>query len=425
MAYENTRVEVPNIARIDGYFAHITQESDTLFFLTDDGIPAFSYPLDNDIQNPVKSLEYDGKHLWTLENPSGNDVIIKKWLIFQFICRLQRTYFLDGNAAQKFDSDAFGITHFKRYLDTSYGPGETALEVDDISRVKAGDIINLGPSTHPNSTGQTEELTAIGTSGTSILFSTASTLYYMDEDPITWAQDCYFFNKFQPSDVDDVNGSGQLYSFDINNVSTVIVNRNPTAGSHNEFRDVGAASFTKVPGTSPRDYLCYMSQSNLIFIETEETHADFLDNVLSAAQNNQETDSTIIPVREVTFENDTIYRLQLKATFREGETLTTEEWDDYNYQLSTLAALPTSIALTASPAIISADGVSESTVTATVRDQFDQPIAGKDVNFSEDDTGAGSGTVNPPTDTTDSDGKAATQYTAGITPRTVTITSLT
>jgi hypothetical protein len=430
MAFENLKLDIPNVARIDGYFAHITQESDTLFLKTDDGTNSFSYPLDSDIQNPVQSIEYDGKYIWTLENPSGNDIIIRKWLIDQYICRLQRTYFLDGSASQKFDSNAFAITNFRRNLATSYGPGVTAFQLDDISRIEPGDTIRLGPSSHPSSAGQTEELTAIGTSGTDyVLTSTPSTLYYGgDGDPVSWAQDCYFFNKFQPSDPDSVNGTGQLYSFNINDLTTVIVNRNPTTGSHNEFRDVKAATFTKVSRTAPgytesRDFLCYMSQSNLIFIETEESHPNFLDNVLSAAQNNQETDSTIIPVEEITIENDTIYRLQEKATFRDGDTLTTEEWDEFNYQLSTLAVLPTSIALTPDPAIISADGVSTSLVTATVRDQYDQPVQSRTVYFSDNDSGTGSGEVNPTERVTDSEGKATTDYRAGTTPKTVIITA--
>jgi hypothetical protein len=46
------------------------------------------------------------------------------------------------------------------------------------------------------------------------------------------------------------------------------------------------------------------------------------------------------------------------------------------------AELATSIALTASPDLIEADGFSTSLITATVRDQNGQPIAGRDIFFS-------------------------------------------
>ena len=385
----------------------------------------------------MESLEYDGKYFWTLENPGGDDVIIKKWLISGFICRLQRTYTLNGSAAQKFFSLAFAIEHYDRQLATSYGPGASSLALNqiptpstsgvaDVTRLNNGDILRLGPSNHPNSAGLEEEIVITGTvSGTHVTLASPTTLFYLQNDPCSVATDCWFFNKFQPADPDPVNGSGQLYSFDVDNVTTTLVNRD----QGNEFRDVQAATYLFDPGgapvgpSGPRDFLVYMNQSNLLFVETEPTESTFLSNVKSAAQNNQETDSTIIPVDEITSEGNTLFRLQLKATFRNGNTLTTEEWDEYNYQLSTLEPLPTSISLSAEPAIISADGISTSTITAIVRDQFDQPIPSRTVNFSDDDTsGAPEGSVSPTSAATNSDGKAFTTYTAGTEPKLVQIT---
>jgi hypothetical protein len=434
MAYENVKLEQQNFVRVDGYFYHITAEADALFQKTDDGTNAFSYPLDSDIQNPVVSLEYDGKYFWTLENPTGDDIIIKKWLISEYICRLQRQYYLNGNASQKFESNAFAIEHYDRKLGTSYGPGESQLAlnqilasgVPDVTRLTNGNILRLGPSTHPNSAGLEEEIVITGTvSGTHVNLATPTSLYYMQDDPCSVATTCWFFNKFQQSDPDPVNGSGQLYSFDIDDVTTVLINRD----QGNEFRNVLAATYLFDQGGAPvgpsgaRDFLVYMNQSNLLFVETDPTESTFLDNVKSAAQNNQETDSTIIPVEEITSEGNTLFRLQLKATIRTGGTLDTEEWDEYNYQLSTLEPLPTSISLAAEPAIISADGVSTSLITATVKDQFDQPIDSRTVNFSDDDTsGAPEGAVSPASDSTDSSGKAYTTYTAGTEPKLVSIT---
>lgn len=393
--------------------------------------------MDSDIQNPVVSLEYDGKYFWTLENPGGDDIVIKKWLISGFICRLQRTYSLNGTASQKFFSRAFAIEHYDRVLASAYGPGATQLALDsiattlgpgspDVTRLSNGDILRLGPSNHPNSAGLEEERVITGTvSGTHVQLASPTGLYYLQGDPCSVATDCWIFNKFQPADPDPINGSGQLYSFDIDNVTTTLINRD----QGNEFRDVQAATFLYDPGgapigpSGPRDFLVYMNQSNLLFVETEPSEATFLNNVKSAAQNNQETDSTIIPVSEITSEGNTLFRLQLKATFRNGATLNTEEWDEYNYQLSTLEPLPTSISLEAEPAIISADGISTSTITAIVRDQFDQPIASRLVNFSDSDSsGAPEGAVSPTSSTTNSEGKAVTTYTAGTEPKLVQIT---
>ena len=55
-----------------------------------------------------------------------------------------------------------------------------------------------------------------------------------------------------------------------------------------------------------------------------------------------------------------------------------------------------------------------------VKDQFFQPVIGRQVSFSEDDA---NGTVAPPNDNTDSQGQASTIYTAGTTARQVKITA--
>jgi hypothetical protein len=421
---------VPNFVRIDGYFAHITDESDTIFFKTDDGTNAFSYPLDNDIQNSVVSLEYDGKYLWTLENPTGDDIIFKKWELSGYVGRLQRSYYLVGTTNRKFDSNAFAITHFHRDFADATGSGTVYIPVDDLSRVSPGDIVRLGPSSHAFSAGLEEEVQAIGTvvnsSGTFIQVNAPITHAYDEGDNISWAEDCYFFNKFQPSDPDPTNGSGQLFSFNIHAVTTVLENRNPTAGAHNEFRDVRAATYLTVPSgvpTGPRDYLAYMSQSNLLFLETDTSDPRFLENILSAAQNNQEVDSTIIPVVEITHEGLTLFRLQEKATIRDGATIETQEWDQYNYQLSTLEPLPASISLTATPAIIPADGVSESRIDALVRDQYNSPRGGITVDFTDDDAGGTGGEIETPKTTDPYTGIATTYYEAGEDPKLVTITA--
>lgn len=436
MANENVLLVQPNFVRVDGYFYHIIPTADSLFQKTDDGTNAFSYPLDSDIQNNVESIKYDGKYFWTLENPTGDDVLIKKWLIEEFICRLQRTYTLNGNAAQKFDSVAFGIEHYHRELATAPVSGATLLALDqvatsgtpDVSRLKNGDILRLGPSTHPGSAGETEDVTITSTvSGTHVTLASPITNDYLQNDPCSVATTCWLFNKFQPADPDPINGSGHLYSFNIDNETTILVN----SAQGNEYRDVKAATFlfdpigAPVAPLGPRDFLVYMNQSNLLFVETDPTESTFLQNVKSAAQNNQETDSSIIPVHDLTVEGNTLFRLQLKATFRTGALLETEEWTEFNYQLSTLEALPTSIALSADPAIISADGVSTSAVTATVKDQFDQPVQSRLVTFTEDDTsGAPEGTITG-NDTTDSDGKAHATYTAGTEPKLVKVTAVT
>ena len=79
------------------------------------------------------------------------------------------------------------------------------------------------------------------------------------------------------------------------------------------------------------------------------------------------------------------------------------------------------MALAAYPGIIAANTVSTAEIVATVKDQFGQPVIGRLVYFTEDDT-VGSITGGTPIGT-DSDGKAKTIYKSGNTAREVKITA--
>lgn len=123
---------------------------------------------------------------------------------------------------------------------------------------------------------------------------------------------------------------------------------------------------------------------------------------------------TVIPVYDLTMDGGNVYRLQ--TTEDGGGSMS-----GYNYQLSPLDAFVTSISLSASPAIIAANGLSTSDLVAYVKDQFLQPIAGRGVTFSENGTGSitGGTYIN-----TDSNGRAQTEYQAGTTAQEVTITAV-
>ena len=151
----------------------------------------------------------------------------------------------------------------------------------------------------------------------------------------------------------------------------------------------------------------------MIFLDPDNLSAPFgslsMDNV-------EDTQEDTIPIYDLVLYGTNVYRLQNKATYYGN----THDWSSYNYQLSTLKAFITSISLRAEPAILPADSTSNSTITAVVKDQFDQPITARRVDFTEDDS---VGSVNPTFDNTDASGEASTIYTAGDTAREVTITA--
>ena len=421
----NLGLQVANFTRLNGYFYHFDYLTDVLYKKVDSGSNAFSYPTNTDVTNEVKCLQTDGTYFYTLENiNSGNgNLLFKKWKIQEYTLQLQRTYSLAGSANQKYDCNSFSIESFNRSFSTTVSSGISTITLNDNSRAAIGDILNLGPSTFTGEEGKSESVTILSIlSGNQVQLTTPLQHSYSSGNTITFAKRCWFFNKFRPNDSDNTNGSGQLYSFDLNPIVTTVVARK--AG--NEFRNILASQFIKdldYP-SGARDFLAYMVQTNLLFLETDDTSPNFLSVMQSAAQNNQETTSTVIPVYDLAYEARTLFRLQHKATYRNGDTYTTEDWGvNYNYQVATLQRLPQSISLTATPPIIDAVGSgSSSHITGYVTDQFGTAIVGRTVNFTDDDTvGSPAGFMKSTQVTTSGGGECDNDYYAGTIAKTVTI----
>lgn len=129
----------------------------------------------------------------------------------------------------------------------------------------------------------------------------------------------------------------------------------------------------------------------------------------SMVMDNIENDEyTIDPLDGMSIDRNNLYRLH-------------DSSNTYNYALSPLESFVTSISLSASPAIIAANGLSTTDIKAWVKDQFLQPVVGRRVTFSENGDGSivGNTQVN-----TDSNGYATTIYQAGTTAQDVVITAV-
>ncbi len=127
----------------------------------------------------------------------------------------------------------------------------------------------------------------------------------------------------------------------------------------------------------------------------------------SMVMDNVEGDGySIVPLRDVAVDRNNMYRLHGSST--------------YDYSLSPLESFVTSISLSASPAIIAANGLSTTDIKAWVKDQFLQPIQNRRVTFAENGTGSITGGLEI---NTDADGFAQTIYTAGTSAQSVLITA--
>ena len=392
MAYENIRFKEPNITMVDGYYYMMDNDTDSLIVKTDDGTQSYSYPLDSTLGGAnVCSLEHDGRNFWSLEAGTGN---IKRWYIDNYVCKLRET-FNTGYTG----SSAFTVEHCHIAFSGDESAGQTILSVNDSSDVHNGDTVFIGP----NAAGQSEERTVAGTGANTITVNPAIDNDYLTGDPISSYHRVWIF--------DDAAG-GKLHEYDPYTPTTV----SSTLGG--EYYGVQAATFFDMYDLTYRptwdQAICYVKTTNLLF-----TNPDDLTNFGSLSMDNVEDDlSTVIAIYDLTMDGTNIYRLQLKATYY-GTTYTFTD-STYNYQLSTTTPFITSISLAAEPAILPANGVNTSTVTAIVKDQFNQPIGSKSVAFTDDD--ANGFIVTTPVNT-NANGVAVTTYKAGTTANEVKVTA--
>ncbi len=402
MAYENVTLRKRNFVMVDGYFYMIDEDTDSLIVKTDDGTQAYSYPLDTTITNQIVSLEYDGRNFWTLENLVDNDLRIRKWYLDNYVCKLRTTFNLIESGSHKYESNAFTIEHYHRAFSSDEAAGQTTLSVNDSSKLSSGMTMTLGP----NSSGQVEEVTVNSTAVGSVNINGVTTYAYDSGNPIAFFNNIWVFN-----DWDGVAATGALYKFSAYTGSLV------TKYSGGAYSDIEACTFYDMSDVygSDSDAICYIKGTNTIFLDPDDLNASFGSMVMDNVEDDQ---ATVISVYDLTIEGKNVYRLQLKATYY-GSTYTFAN-SAYSYQLSTLDSFITSISLSADPAILPADGVSLSAITAIVKDQFLLPIASKLIYFTDDDD---NGYIDVSPVNTNSLGVATTNYIAGTTAREVRCTA--
>lgn len=409
MAYENITLRKQNVTMVDGYFYMIDEDQDSLIVKTDDGTQAYSYPLDTTLTNEVKSLEYDGHNFWSLENPGEDTIIIRRWNIENYVLKLRTTFDKTPTGSHKWDSEAFTVQHYHLRFSGDEGAVQSNLSVSTdgkfnlITELTSGMKAFLGP----NSSGQSEEI-SINSVGADYINVNGTTVYaYLTNDPISFYNRVWLFNNYDGIDAD----TGALYKLNAYTGSY----QSKTAGG--EYQDINACTFFDMSPTFGNDSnsICYIKTTNMVFMDPNDLNDSFGSMTMDNIENDQ---ATVIPIYDITMEGTNVYRLQTKATYY-GTTYTFAGGD--SYQLSTLNSFITSISLKADPAILPANGVNTSTITAVVKDQFNLPISSKLVYFTEDDPNGSITGSNPAN--TDADGVATTTYTAGTTAREVKLTA--
>jgi hypothetical protein len=277
----------------------------------------------------------------------------------------------------------------------------------------SGFTIVLGPNRY----GQMEEKTVSSASSTTAQINGSTTYEYETGDAISFYKRIWLFNNYDGTD----DTTGALYAIDAYTGSVI------TKYAGGAYTDIKAATFFNVPRyvfdrtvgsatTEPRyNTIAYVKGTNLLFLDPDDLTTSFGSMTMDNIEDDQATN---IVVYDLAIDGTNIYRLQLKATYYG----TTNNFEDstYNYQLSTLNSFITSISMHADPAILPANGVNNSTITAVVKDQFNLPVVGRQVFFTDDDPDGN--IVSSPINTND-DGIATTSYIAGVSAREVRITA--
>jgi len=403
MSGTNINLTKPHVMFKEGYFYMFDDDTGMLLQKTDDGITSFSYPLDNLLSKVVVSAEYDGVNFWSMEvGDTTGTLVIKRWRIENYICKLQETVPI-VSPSHVFNSTAFTVEHYHCTINGSYSVGSTIINVngtlnspDDLpGELLPGMTVTIGP----NILGKFETINVQYVDGNEITLTDPLENAYSNTDNLLFYNNFWLFNNANGTDINNA----ALYK--ISAYSGSVLATFPSA----IYTDIKATTFSEIShfdAIGTVNALLYVKATNLLFVNIRSATLEYYG---SMTMDNIDTDQlNVFDVYDLFVRDHDVFRLQLIATY----FAQTEAWSRYNYQPATFNTMVSSIGLTASPNVLAANGISTSTITARVRDQFSQPVQGRLVYFETEGDGVivdGQEIVN-----SDQNGEAVTTFRSGI-----------
>jgi len=398
MSADNINFPRNHMAVRDGYFYYFDERNNTLNKKVSDGSSVLIYPLTTSLGlNQVNAIEYDGTFFWTLQTGDTNeDVVIKKWLIEDFVCTLNDSIELTHNTDHKFNCPAFSLEYYNTTLSNEVLHHSSEVTLNDYTeKITPGTVLSLGP----NNLNQYEEVTVTGTLPGTGRFGLDFYIRnsYEVGNEVVFAKSVWLVNHFLYSDV-----GGSLYKIALpsKDISLII-----------PYEDLSFVNSCCFYNTEDVQYLVFVIGTVVRFFNLDTLIVDksmFIDNV--------KTDqTTVIVVHDLKIAEGSLFRLQTSATYFGKDSV----FSNYNYQCSPLRSFVDSVTIDVNPKILPSNGFNVSDITSFVKDQYSRPSKIKPVTFIDDDPVGFITTVNTYTDT---NGKAVSSYKAGVVPGIVTIT---
>ena len=312
----------------------------------------------------------------------------------------------------KYESQAIAIEHYHREFVGSAIRGASVIKLDDLTNINFGTELFLGPSNFGGFEDIEESIIVTGLNRTTneVSFSKQGGLdsSYSSSDSVDFSNAIWVFNDHAFSGDSEGDARGALLRFEYPRKALGRID------TGRKYYGVRAADFdqTRISFTKGPMMMVINIASSFVM------ESSFSINLMEANLH------TLLEIHDLVsdLDNNLYYKLQQKFTTEDlgtGIYTTLDHSPDYNFE--TQANLPSvkSVALRFQPTRFSITGDSPKsrgfTIFAEVRDQFNFPVLGEDVQFTSTVSNLGDpgvpGTITPSIDTTNVSGVASSVYT--------------
>lgn len=272
MAYENIKFNRDNMAVYNNCFYMFDEYKDVLVQKTAGGSTSFQYPVNIDPSfttysnlSSVRCLQYDTFSFWTLQHfTDDSGVLLRRWVIDNYICNLIKQYPLVNDSFYTFDSYTFSLEYYITQLSNTYDNGSKRITIDEYtdSVVYPGTVIGLGP----NKYGRKIFITVDHIDGNEIVLTSGLPTAFYSGDKVGITSSILLFNQYSP----EVAGEGCLFLIDAESGDIISYNSNV------EYKDVKASKFTRLQNIL-RDYndvhtLIYVKGTNAKLRNLDDLH---------------------------------------------------------------------------------------------------------------------------------------------------------